>query len=479
MIRGASAPSPTHTPTPFRSVPPRCVALRRCAVWLLAAGAACAGPQASPTFRPSPPSGSDQAGSALESGSARTGGASPARLAPADGRAYTLAELLELAETRSPALAAARSRRAAASGRRDQAGAWSNPRLEFEAEEIPTRGQTLGEAKTTLGLEQAFDLAGRRRAAVAVGDAELRLETSLLDGLRRRLRGQICLDWIELQHLREELTELEGAVLAAESSEELARRRFEARAVPESELLRAGVELERLRLDLAARKGSMSPLIRGLSARLGGLELDPGSIGSGGFAALPELELEALRAAAIESHPEMAAARERQRAADRRLELAERERWPELGVHLAWGRVGATDESIWELGFGFALPLWNQNQGRRAEGRALAAASRHQTDLLRGELLADLEEQWAACEQARFAVDRYQQVLVPAAHQAAEQTAARYRSGAASLLELLDAQRSRTRARLGLADARRRAELALVRLWILAAPAVVLPGVEA
>ena len=465
MIRGATAP------TPFRSVLPR----RRwrrfpAAVWLALVGA-CAGPGATA------PRASNFHDTAAEVVSRSAGSEAPP--APADGRAYSLAELLEIAEQRSPALAAARSRGAAALGRRQQAGAWQNPRLEFEAEEIPTRGSSLGEAKTTIGIEQGFDLAGRRRAAVAVGDAELRLQTSLLEAIRRRLRGEICSDWLEIQHLRGELLELDEAVLSAESNETLARLRFEAKAVPESELLRAGVELEELRLERADRRGGMAPLIGRLSARLGGLELDEARIGVGRSSSLPELDLAALRVAALEAHPDLVAAVERQRAADRRLELADAERWPELGVHLAWGRVGSSGESIWELGLGFALPLWNRSRGRLAEGRAMAAATRYQTEALRGELLAGLEEQWAAYEQARYAVGRYQLALVPAAPQAAPQTPAPYRAGAASLLDLLDAQRSRTRARLGLAAARRRADLALVRLWILAAPAVALPGVEA
>lgn len=468
MHRGFSAPYIVRS-----TLPP--LDRRLLPVLLLACGAACASPPSRASEAPLAPSEPGQRGAAQEAAAQEVERTAPP---PTDGFAYTLAELLELADLRSPAVAAARSRREAASGRRLQAGLWPNPRLEFEAEEIPARGSSLGEAKTTLGIEQDFPLGGRRRAAVAVGEAEERVENWVVEGGRRELRGQICQAWFEIQYLRRAVAELDEAVAAATAIEELARHRFDARAVPESELLRAGIELEELRLERAALGAGLDPLVQGLSARLGDLELEPGRVGTGPLAELPELNRTLLDAALLDAHPALAAASERQRAADLRLELAGAERWPDLGVHLAYGRVGATDESIWELGFSVPLPAWDRNQGRLHERRALVANSRHRAAELRGRLRAELATESADYQASRDAASRYQRNLVPAAERSAAQTAARYQAGESSLLELLDSQRALTRARLGLVESRRRAELALVRLWTLAAPAVSLPGVE-
>ena len=85
------------------------------------------------------------------------------RTGPLPG-SLSLAQALEEAATRSPAIVAAQADLAAAEARIRQAGVRSNPELSFEVENFAGTGKLRGLRSTeaTLAVNQRLDLGGRR-----------------------------------------------------------------------------------------------------------------------------------------------------------------------------------------------------------------------------------------------------------------------------------------------------------------------------
>ena len=87
----------------------------------------------------------------------------------------TLAQALEEADARSPALAAARADVEAARGRLRQARFRFNPVLNVEVENFAGTGPYTGfnGTETTVSVNQRLDIGGRRKARMTLGEAEL------------------------------------------------------------------------------------------------------------------------------------------------------------------------------------------------------------------------------------------------------------------------------------------------------------------
>ena len=150
--------------------------------------------------------------------------------------------------------------------------------------------------------------------------------------------------------------------------------------------------------------------------------------------------------------PDLAADQARRRRADSEVKLNRALRYPNLTVGVQSERTeavqGADDRSTFGVGLGVTLPIWNHNQG----GIALA-----QADLGRAEARERQRERMirteveSALRQFQVSAERLNAVrtgLLPRAEESRTIAEALYQEGATSLLQLLDAQRAFSEARL-------------------------------
>ena len=105
----------------------------------------------------------------------------PATVEPRTGplpSSLTLAQSLDEAAARSPAIVAAEAEVAAAEARIRQAGYRENPELSLEVENVGGTGELKGlrSTETTLAVNQRLDLGGRRSARVGSARAELEVQ---------------------------------------------------------------------------------------------------------------------------------------------------------------------------------------------------------------------------------------------------------------------------------------------------------------
>ncbi len=413
---------------------------------------------------PSPPS---ERGALAGAGDGSAGVASEGSL-PASGP-ITLGDLLRVAETRNPDLAVARTWVGFAAGQAWQASLYPNPFVEASADEVPV-GEGLRESTMTVGVVQPIVVGGRLRAAADAGEAERMARLAEVQVRVREVFGEIAQLHARLLAIRQadqlyaELSELGGRTLDA------ARSRFEARAAPETEVIRPQVELYQLDLVRSRLAREKEAAAKQLGLFVGEVEVDPDRlVGTLSLEPAP-LSVDALAASLRQSHPALAAADREIDAAEARMERVRAERVPDLEVRVAGGYKGENDDAIVEVGAGVTLPLWDRRQGDLLSARFDLMRVRQERLAVESELLGRLAEAHGEYEAARSQIETVRDRMVPAAQRAYDQTQEAYRAGRAAFVDLLDAQRTLTEARATLVELSGDAAVAKARIVEIVGP---------
>jgi outer membrane protein, heavy metal efflux system len=233
----------------------------------------------------------------------------------------------------------------------------------------------------------------------------------------------------------------------------LSRARYEAGAISEADLARIETaKLEADQLVVQARAGLRSAQV-GVAFLLGLRRAVPD------FRAVPE-ELQSsaepralsgegrdsLLARALSGRPDLVAARRQVERAEAALALARRQRLPDVSLSVSYAQQGTTNLAVspptWTVGLSLPLPLFHLRSGEIARAEAELAAQRLALARIEAGSVSDVETAWATFEQARALVARMEGGLLDRARTARDLVTIQYQKGAASLLELLDAQRT-------------------------------------
>lgn len=374
----------------------------------------------------------------------------------------TLAQSLDEAAARSPAIVAAEADVAAAEARIRQAGYRENPELSLEIENFGGTGELKGLRSTeaTVAVNQRLDLGGRRSARVGSARAELAVQKLRLAIARADLSQSVREQFARAVAARDKLAQ---ATETVERARELARitgilvdagrdpplRALRAR----SALAQAEAELEAAAAAEIAARSSLAALF-GVSQPVGsvaGTTLDvPPQVN-------PDTSLE-IRLADAERVAAQAAVRE---------QIAQSRLDPAIGVGVR--HVRETGDFGLVAGVSMPLRLFDNNRGNiDAARQALAAADARRANTL-ASTTARARNAVANVESARRRVEALERSASPEAAEALRLTELSYREGRSSLLELLDAQNAYTASRSALTEARLELALATAELSRIAA----------
>lgn len=354
----------------------------------------------------------------------------------------TFDEALAAATAQAPSLKArgfdVEARRSSATA----AGQLPDPRLGVGLDNYPISGPPAFSfdrdemTMARLGISQDLPNLAKRHARSGKADADIGVAEADAEAELRRVRVATALAWIDLAYakrrlgaLDEALAELAQYVSPAASSVTSGT----ARPAQTLEIRQAIAVLEDRRSEVAAEVARA----RAILSRWTG-DPNPDSEGAiPGFAIDPD----ALRAA-IDRHPDLAAAIARVHAAEADVTLARAEKRPDWGFELAYQKRGNGYGDMVSLGATMSLPLFAKKRqdpkiaaSVAAEGAVLA-----QREDVRRALLADLDagladhimhhEQWM----------RAQGTLLPLARQRVDLETVSYSAGRATLLDLIQAQ---------------------------------------
>jgi cobalt-zinc-cadmium efflux system outer membrane protein len=184
----------------------------------------------------------------------------------------------------------------------------------------------------------------------------------------------------------------------------------------------------------------------GVRAGVPAFEADPDALQ---FRVPPALEgatAATLERMALDNRPDLQSVRFQQQRAQLNTTFLRRQVFPDIALSLQYSQEGTGQNAIqpptWVAGVSLPLPLFYQNQGEIARSRLEQKAWDLQRVRAEALIHQDISVALGAFERTRSRVQRMERELLGSALRARDLVQVQYEKGAASLLELLDAQRT-------------------------------------
>ncbi len=373
-----------------------------------------------------------------------------------------LRSAIALAQRANPGLSSAAREQEATDAAVLQAGAWPNPVLEAQVEDLRRGNRT-----TTLLLSQPVELGGKRAARVAAAERARDQAASALLARRSELRASTITLFFDVLAAQERVRLMQDSLALAQAATRAAANRVAAGKVPPLEETRSRVAEAGIRVELQQAEGALRSARRQLAALWG--NPDPRfTQAQGAVDRLPPLALAQDVERRLAAAPMLRQARlevERRQALS---QLEQARRVPDVTVSLGAKRVPA-DEGMGSsngrnqvvVGVSVPLPIFDTNRGNVAE--ALSREEKARDDLAAAELQlgADVAQATERLRSARAAAETLQRDALPGAEAAYKAAAKGFELGKFSFLEALDAQRTHFQVRnqylMAVADAHRAA----------------------
>lgn len=373
-----------------------------------------------------------------------------------------LRSAIALAQRANPGLSSAAREQEATDAAVLQAGAWPNPVLEAQVEDLRRGNRT-----TTLLLSQPVELGGKRAARVTAAERARDQAASALLARRSELRASTITLFFDVLAAQERVRLMQDSLALAQAATRAAANRVAAGKVPPLEETRSRVAEAGIRVELQQAEGALRSARRQLAALWG--NPDPRfTQAQGAVDRLPPLALAQDVERRLAAAPMLRQARlevERRQALS---QLEQARRVPDVTVSLGAKRVPA-DEGMGSsngrnqvvVGVSVPLPIFDTNRGNVAE--ALSREEKARDDLAAAELQlgADVAQATERLRSARAAAETLQRDALPGAEAAYKAAAKGFELGKFSFLEALDAQRTHFQVRnqylMAVADAHRAA----------------------
>jgi len=291
-----------------------------------------------------------------------------------------------------------------------------------------------------------------------VADAALAAARRSRDDAQRTLEFQVKQAYIaalQAQALLQNATETRDSNL---HTSQLNERRFALGAINEGDLAKIQVaELEseqalaQAEQNLRIAKVSVAFLL-GFRTLVPDYQVDGKELDFAVPAALAKASRESLLRSAMERRPDLGALVEQEKRAEAGLSLAKRNIIPDFGLSAVYAANGSGNTNISppnvSIGLSFALPVFYFQRGEIVKAEADFTTQKVLRQKAEATVVSDVETAWAQLVAARQLVVRMEATLLERARKSRDITQVQYEKGAASLLDLLDAQRTYTATRV-------------------------------
>jgi cobalt-zinc-cadmium efflux system outer membrane protein len=371
------------------------------------------------------------------------------------GPVMTAQDVVRAALAQHPLVDAAQARLRAAEGARRTAGTLGNPTATYWVENAMFPGQRRGagfDKESSAYLTMPLEPLLQRGARIQRADQDITAAGADLAAARRQVALDAARVFYRLANAASAVQATRDSRTALERLLAQTRARLSQGATPEVEAIRVEVELARSAteealadVELARARAELAPYIGGAAVM-----------------ATPALPTEASGAArrgpplpgrdemirrAIETRPELAAARARVAAANAEISVQRTmTTFRQIGATFGMKRLNGMNSMI--VGVAVPVPLFDRNRGevQRVTGESLAV--KQELAWAERQVRADVESAYAAAERLSVQARQLQSSLVQRAAEAQRITLAAYAEGAATLLQVLDASRASSDARL-------------------------------
>lgn len=365
---------------------------------------------------------------------------------PSRGSSVSLRGILAYADGNSPILATARARTGRGDAEVDAAEVLLQSNPELRGGVGPRVGTGGVGYDVQVSLEQRFELAGERGSRIRAAE-ELRDLTRLeLEEARWLVHRLVHAAYYSTIVARERSTAVARTLEFTERMLDIATRRHAAGDVSAIAVKLAENEVAQARQAKITAEASYRAA-RLTLAELSGWPVDAPPEPAGRLDPPREApSVGRLLELARQHNPTLRTRAQATREAEARIDLADREAWPEPSVGLSYTREsepGGTPGSEANVGLvtlGIPIPFWQQNQGDRARARADAAVARAERDALDRSLGAQVARAAEALTAAGARMQAYGAEIVPAFESNLDLLRRAFELGEMDLLDLMVAR---------------------------------------
>jgi len=367
----------------------------------------------------------------------------------------TLPVLLRLVAERSPRLAVEQVAIDAAEADRITAGALPNPTVSYGRFKPSGGANTLfdGSRQQQATVEFPLLIAGQRGARIEAAEKGM-LATRARVGLAgNELALRAAELFVGLQAAQEKVAVLQESIGDIERAAAIVSGRLDSGMSSRYDLARVEVELAGVTARMEEARSDRGNQSAGLATLIGAPGWRPTAIGTPIPAGLPA-DAAAWRNLLVAGNPQINVARREENVAQAALQRTEHERWPVPVLSL--GRTWTSDPfgAANFVGLSTEILLLDTRRGPLDRAKAELQAAQRRREEIESAVSVELFRLLDSLAQRRTALEQFERKVgtgMPALKQMAEDA---YRLGRGSILELIDATRSRLDTRLTNVDLR-------------------------
>ena len=322
------------------------------------------------------------------------------------------------------------------------------------------------------GLSETIEIGGKRHFRISVATKNLLTASSTLDDFFRTLRGTAASAFVDAVASSMIVQQKRKAFESLNRLAELNRIRFKEGDIAEVDHNQALVDSLQAQGDLTSAEATASTALLALVQLLGKLSAPLPRPSSDLRISDRNFGLPALLDRAMKTRPDIAAVRNTHASALASIGLARANRLPDVTLNAGLQQTGSSTNPINpspnfnSLNFGFSVPLPVFNSLRGEYLVAVNTALQSQKTLRSVELKAEIDVR-QSFERFRLAKERaskYEGPVLDLAAKVLDARLAAYKTGGATLLDVLAAQKADTDVRLASIDALSERAKALVAL---------------
>jgi cobalt-zinc-cadmium efflux system outer membrane protein len=374
---------------------------------------------------------------------------------PGSGARISLDQAIELALSHNPNLKAMRTEIGQNKAQETTANLRPNPTLSFDSQFLPifnpsqfTTNTIDTVAQFDLGVGYLFERGGKRqRRLQAARDTTAVTEQQVSDA-ERALTFNVAEQFVNALLAKSNLDFGLQDLASFQQTVDISNQRYRAGDISEGDLLKIKLQLLTFQNDVAQARVTKAQALINLRQLLGydSVPRDFDVAGELEYVPLPS-RVEGLEAKALESRADLRAARLSVNAARSQVGLAKANGKQDFNLAVNFSHVSGSSSSSWF--FSMPLPVFDRNQGEvRRTMIAVDQSKFAQTSAEEG-VLADVRNAWESATSNASIVDLYTSGYLKQAEDSRNITNYAYKGGAATLLDLLDAERSYRSVQLG------------------------------
>ncbi|MGH9524176.1 MAG: TolC family protein [Terriglobales bacterium] len=371
----------------------------------------------------------------------------------------TLEEAIQLAQAHNPSLRAARTQLAQSQAQELTANLRPNPTLAWDSQFLPlfhmsqfTSDLVNDQAQFDMGLGYLIERGKKRQHRLAAAQAQTSVTRSQIADAERTVSLTVGQDFVAVLQAESNLAFAQDALQSYQQTVSISEQRYKAGDISEADYLKIKLQLLQFRTDVSTAMLARQQALVALRQQIGYDAVPADYDVAGDLAYQPlKLNLDDLKAAALRSRPDLQAAQQGITAAQTQFELAKANGKQDLSTTFNFAHVAGT--STGAFFFNIPLPIFDRNQGEIARTRYAITQSQAQETAAEEAVLSDVTNAFEGVRSNAGVVQLYNSGYLNAAKESRDITQYAYQKGAATLLDLLDAERSYRATELAYRDA--------------------------